>query len=205
MRQNHTEEFLAEDFGVWQPTISRTPKNDRNSTATRLSPSRTLSGRGFVQHHRDCDRGWRPGPTYNWRTPQDCTYTAVNTTVGGFNHQILCTLEGTPLVITDPVAGVHHDAFAYRWHALGQPLDPHKVIADKGCQRLDLIAPAKNPPGGELADDEKYLNRLINHYQVVVEHVIAHFKCWRALSAIFRRPLASYRKVFSVVRALFFW
>ena len=84
-------------------------------------------------------------------------------------------------------------------------LDPHDTLADKGYQGLDLITPVKKLPGAELTDDEKHLNRHINHHRVVIERVIAHFKCWRVLSSIFRRPLTSYRRVFSVVRALFFW
>ena len=84
-------------------------------------------------------------------------------------------------------------------------LDPHDTLADKGYQGLDLITPVKKLPGGELTDDEKHLNRHINHHRVVIERVIAHFKCWRVLSSIFRRPLTSYRRVFSAVRALFFW
>ena len=123
----------------------------------------------------------------------------------GFNHQIICTLDGVPLVITDPVPGAHHDTFAYRWHGLDRFLDPHDTLADKGYQGLDLITPVKKLPGAELTDDEKHLNRHVNHHRVVIERVIAHFKCWRVLSSIFRRPLTSYRRVFSVVRALFFW
>ena len=65
-------------------------------------------------------------------------------------------------------------------------LDPHDTLADKGYQGLDLITPVKKLPGGELTDDEKHLNRHINHHWVDIERVIAHFKCWRVLSSIFR-------------------
>ena len=71
----------------------------------------------------------------------------------GFNHQIICTLDGVPLVITDPVPGAHHDTFAYWWHGLDRFLDPHDTLADKGYQGLDLITPVKKLPGGELTDD----------------------------------------------------
>ena len=143
-------------------------------------------------------------PTYNWHGPGMRLYSGKHH-CAGFNHQIICTLDGVPLVITDPVPGAHHDTFAYRWHGLDRFLDPHDTLADKGYQGLDLITPVKKLPGAELTDDEKHLNRHINHHRVVIERVIAHFKCWRVLSSIFRRPLTSYRRVFSVVRALFFW
>ena len=67
-------------------------------------------------------------------------------------------------------------------------LDPHDTLADKGYQGLDLITPVKKLPGAELTDDEKHLNQHINHHRVVIERVIAHFKRWRVLSSIFRRP-----------------
>ena len=34
----------------------------------------------------------------------------------GFNYQIICTLDGTLLVITGSATGTHHDAFAYQYH-----------------------------------------------------------------------------------------
>lgn len=83
--------------------------------------------------------------------------------------------RGTPRHVCVPV-----------WHGLDRFLDPHDILADKGYQGLDLITPVKKLPGGELTDDEKHLNRHINHHRVVIERVIAHFKCWRVLSSIFR-------------------
>lgn len=124
-------------------------------------------------------------PTYNWHGPGMRLYSGKHH-CAGFNHQIICTLDGVPLVITDPVPGAHHDTFAYRWYGLDRFLDPHDTLADKGYQGLDLITPVKKLPGGELTDDEKHLNRHINHHRVVIERVIAHFKCWRVLSSIFR-------------------
>lgn len=96
----------------------------------------------------------------------------------GFNHQTICTLDRTPLVITDPVPGTHHDAFAYRYHGLDRFLDPNDVLADKGYQGLGLITPTKKPPNRELTDEDRQVNRQLNHHRVVVvERVIAHFKC----------------------------
>ncbi|WP_455119921.1 transposase family protein [Rothia dentocariosa] len=75
----------------------------------------------------------------------------------------------------------------------------------KATKDSDSPPPAKKPPGGKLTKTDKQLNRRINRHRVVIERVIAHVKCWRVLSAIFRRPMTSYRRVFSVVRAVFFW
>ena len=168
LRQNQTEEFLAEDFGVSQPTISRILNTIETALLHVLAPAVPPIPETLLQ--------------------------SSGTVI----------VDGT-LVPTYPVPGAHHDTFAYRWHGLDRFLDPHDTLADKGYQGLDLITPVKKLPGGELTDDEKHLNRHINHHRVVIERVIAHFKCWRVLSSIFRRPLTSYRRVFSVVRALFFW
>uniref|UniRef100_UPI003FA366B6 transposase family protein n=1 Tax=Rothia dentocariosa TaxID=2047 RepID=UPI003FA366B6 len=48
----------------------------------------------------------------------------------GFNYQIICTLDGTLLVITGSATGTHHDAFAYQYHDLNQFIDPNDAIAE---------------------------------------------------------------------------
>ena len=48
-------------------------------------------------------------------------------------------------------------------------------------------------------------NRRVNRLRSVVERVIAQVKTWRVLYSGFRRPLGSYGRVFSVVRALIFF
>jgi len=204
LRQNQTEEFLAEDFGVSQPTISRILNTIETALLHVLAPAVPPIPETLLQSSGTVIVDGTLVPTYNWHGPGMRLYSGKHH-CAGFNHQIICTLDGVPLVITDPVPGAHHDTFAYRWHGLDRFLDPHDTLADKGYQGLDLITPVKKLPGGELTDDEKHLNRHINHHRVVIERVIAHFKCWRVLSSIFRRPLTSYRRVFSVVRALFFW
>ncbi len=80
-------------------------------------------------------------------------------------------------MITDPVPEAHHDTFAYRYHGLDRSLDPNDVLADKGYQGLGLITPTKKPPNRELTDEDRQVNRQLNHHRVVVERVIAHFKC----------------------------
>ena len=204
LRQNQTEEFLAEDFGFSQPTISRILNKIETALLHVLAPAVPPIPETLLQSSGTVIVDGTLVPTYNWHGPRMRLYSGKHH-CAGFNHQIICTLDGVPLVITYPVPGAHHDTFAYRWHGLDRFLDPHDTLADKGYQGLDLITPVKTLPGGELTDDEKHLNRHINHHRVVIERVIAHFKCWRVLSSIFRRPLTSYRRVFSVVRALFFW
>ena len=49
----------------------------------------------------------------------------------GFTHQVICTLSGKLLAITDPVPGARHDVYAFRFHQLERFLD-ESALADKG-------------------------------------------------------------------------
>lgn len=77
-------------------------------------------------------------PTYNWHVPGMRLYSGKHHR-SGLNHQIICTLDGVPLVITDPVPG----------HTMtllptgGKSHNPHDVLADKGYQGLGLITPIR--------------------------------------------------------------
>lgn len=65
--------------------------------------------------------------------------------------------------------------------------------------------PVKRKPGVKMAKAVKDNNRVINKLRVVVERVIAQIKTWRIFHTGFRRPVASYGRVFSVVRGLVFY
>lgn len=80
LRQNQTEEFLAEDFGVSQPTISRTLNKIETALLHVLAPAvppipeTLLQSSGIVI----VDGTLVPPIT---GMVQECAYTAVNTTV----------------------------------------------------------------------------------------------------------------------------
>lgn len=71
-------------------------------------------------------------------------------------------------MITDPAAGVHHNAFAYQYHSLDRFLDSKDILADKEYQRLHLIYPVKKPPSGTFIDKDKDMNQQVNGYQTVI-------------------------------------
>ncbi|WP_228008253.1 transposase family protein [Rothia terrae] len=121
----------------------------------------------------------------------------------GFNHQVICTVDGKLLAITDQLPGARHDAYCFKKHGLEKYLDK-TTLADKGYVGLGLLTPVKHKPGVKMSKAVKENNRVINKLRVVVERVIAHIKTWRVLHMGFRRPLSSYQRVFSVVRGLVF-
>ena len=121
-----------------------------------------------------------------------------------YNHQVICTLNGKLLAITDPIPGARYGVYAYRFHQLERFLD-ESTLADKGYIGLGLLTPTKRKPGVKMRATVKENNRRINRLRSVVERVIAQIKIWRVLHTGFRRPLSLYVRVFSVVRALIFF
>ena len=122
----------------------------------------------------------------------------------GFNHQIICTIDGKLLAITDSLPGARHDPYAFRVHGLERYLDD-TTLADKGYVGLGLLTPVKRRSGVKMPKAVKDNNRVINGLRSVVERVIVQVKTWRVLHSDFRRLLRSYSRVFLVVWALIFF
>lgn len=135
-------------------------------------------------------------PTWNWRS-QGTTNFSGKHKKAGFNHQVICTLDGRLLAITDPLPGARDDAHAFRAHGLERLLDS-STLADQGYIGFWgwLPRPGATKPAGTPAD-VKAVNRFINSRRAVVERVIAQIKMWPVLHTGFRRALGSYSRVFS--------
>ena len=134
-------------------------------------------------------------PTWNWRSLGKTNFSGKHKRAG-FNHQVICTLDGRLLATTDPLPWARCDAHAFRAHGLDQLLDS-STLADKGYVGLGLAAPARCKPGQGLSRQQKKNNQVLNRLRSVVERVIAHMKTWRILHTGFRRPLRVYGRVFS--------
>ncbi|MGH1979259.1 transposase family protein [Rothia sp. L_38] len=200
-RHNLTQEALAHLFDVSQPTISRTISTIEKALEKILSPLvPTLEGNLKAPGSLVIDGTLIP--TWNWRSQGKRNFSGKYKRAG-FNHQVICTLDGRLLAITDPLPGARHDAHAFRAHGLDEFLDS-STLADKGYVGLGLATPAKRKPGVKLTKEQKRNNRVLNRLRSVVERVIAQVKTWRVLHSGFRRPLSLYQRVFSVVRGLLF-
>ncbi|WP_237186306.1 transposase [Rothia nasimurium] len=200
-RHNLTEELLAELFAVSQSTVSRAINTIEKTLEKILTP--------LTQPLKESLKA--PGslvvdgtliPTWNWRSLGKTNFSGKHKRAG-FNHQVICTLDGKLLAITDPVPGARHDAYAFKHHGLERYLD-ESTVADKGYIGLGLATPARRKPGQRLSREQRRNNRVLNRLRSVVERVIAHIKTWRILHTGFRRPLGLYGRVFAVVRGLVF-
>ena len=200
-RHNLTEELLAELFTASQPTISRAINTIEKALETILKPlnkplKESLKAPGSLVVDGTLI------PTWNWRLLGKTNFSGKHKRAG-FNHQVICTLDGRLLAITDPVPGARHDAHAFRAHGLDKLLDS-STLADKGYVGLGLATPARRKPGVRLSREQRRNNRVLNRLRSVVERVIAQIKIWRVLHTGFRRPVGVYGRVFSVVRGLVF-
>ena len=119
-RHNLTEELLAEFFNISQPTVSRTI----NLMEKALDAPGSLVIDGTLV------------PTWNWRSRGKANFSGKHKRAG-FNHQVICTIDGKLLAITNPLPGVRHDAFAFKEHGLKKYPDS-TTLADKEVCRFGV-------------------------------------------------------------------
>ena len=143
-------------------------------------------------------------PCWSWRKHPELYSGKHHTT--GHNVQVVASLEGRVLHISDPLPGKTHDIAALRQHGLDAALDLSNTIADKGYQGLpDAITPIKKPRGGELDDQDRAINHDINSLRAAVELANAHIKNWKILHTDYRRPLKTFNTTLNAVRGLIFF
>lgn len=119
-------------------------------------------------------------PAWNWRSLEKINFSGKHKRAG-FNHQVICTVDGKLLAITDQLPGARHDAYCFKEHGLEKYLD-ETTLADKGYVGLGLLTPAKRKSGVKTPRDVKDNNRVINKLRAVVERVIAQIKTWRVFA-----------------------
>ena len=107
LRHNLTEELLADIFRVSQPTISRAIHRIENAleklpelSVPALETLKNVPGSLVVDGTLI--------PVWNWASPGQTLFSGKHKRTG-FNHQVICTLNGRLLAITDPVPGARHD------------------------------------------------------------------------------------------------
>ncbi|WP_372237681.1 transposase family protein [Rothia nasimurium] len=166
-RHNLTQEALAHLFEVSQPTISRTISTIERALEKVLTPlTRPLKESLKVSGSLVVDGTLIP--TWNWRSQSEINFSGKRKRAG-FNHQVICTLDGRLLAITDPLPGARHDAHAFKAHGLDQLLDV-STLADKGYVGLNLATPTKRRPGQRLLrEQQQKKNRVLNWLRSVVE------------------------------------
>jgi hypothetical protein len=85
------------------------------------------------------------------------------------NVQVVCTLDGELVWISDPIEGARHDVFCLDESGALHTLDPRDWTGDKGYVGRGMITPIKKIPELELLDWQKSFNTAINRTRAVVE------------------------------------
>lgn len=78
-------------------------------------------------------------PSWNWRYGGKTNFSGKHKRVE-LKHQVICTLDGRLLAITDPLPGARHEAHEFRDHKLDEFLES-LTLADKSYVGLGLANP----------------------------------------------------------------
>lgn len=201
LRRNRVQCELAETYGVSQSTISRaiaviTPLLSRAlaryvTTAEHLKPHRQYIVDGTLL------------PCWSWTDRPGLRSGKHKTT--GVNVQVVGTLDGELVWISDPVDGARHDVFCLDESGVLDSLDPSDWTGDKGYVGRGIVTPFKKTSGEGLLDWQKEFNTAINRLRAVIERLIANFKNWRILHTDYRRPFDTFRTTISAVVGLHFY
>jgi hypothetical protein len=201
MRRNRVQVELAETYEVSQSTISRaitvvTPVLERLlrpyvPTADELDDQKQYLVDGTLL------------PCWSWAAHPEL-YSGKHKTTG-LNVQVVGTLDGELVWISDPIGGSRHDIHCLRESgALTSDAAPNWT-GDKGYVGAGMLTPIKKPVHRDLLDWEKKFNTQVNKIRYVIEQIIANFKTWRIMHTDYRRPLATFATTISAVVGLHFY
>jgi len=205
LRQNATQEYIADMRDASQPTISRYVAvlvpivksvleefAPSASDAIELVRGRVVLVDGTLT------------PCWSYEEHQELWNKKHKRT--GFNAQLISLLDGTAVWISGPLPGKTHDARAFKETGAADILDAvGGGFGDKGYQGTGLVTPKKKPKGGELTLSDKEYNSQISSFRAPIERLVAHFKNWKIFHTDYRRPYSTYSDAFDAARALFFF
>ncbi|MGH1978756.1 helix-turn-helix domain-containing protein, partial [Rothia sp. L_38] len=111
-RHNLTEELLAALYHVSQPTVSRTINRIETALDKILKPliqplEKALKAPGSLAIDGTLI------PVWSWRSLGKNNFSGKRKRAGCI-HQVICTIDGKLLVITDPLPGARNDAYAFK-------------------------------------------------------------------------------------------
>lgn len=200
LRQNLAQTVAADWFGVSQPTVSRVFR--------RFAP---LIGQALCLHTPPLPDALRGRvvlvdgaliPTGDRASHRKENYNAKHRRAG-VCVQVLATLDGTLLAVTDPVEGRTHDSNAYTLTGLDRLLTDNQVLADLGYQGTPAIRPRRKRPGHKKhTPEDKTWNTSVSRIRWAVEHAIAHLKDWKILATGYRARLAELPTIIRIVTSL---
>ena len=201
LRRNRVQWELAETYGVSQSTVSRaisavTPLLARALARFVPVAEELIPGRQYIVDGTLL-------PCWSWAS-RPRLYSGKHKTTG-MNVQVVCTLDGELVWVSDPIEGARHDVFCLDESGVLHTLDPRDWTGDKGYVGRGMITPIKKIQTRGLLDWQKDFNTAINRTRAVVERVIANLKNWRILHTDYRRPFASFTTTISAAIGLLFY
>jgi hypothetical protein len=142
-------------------------------------------------------------PCWSWASHRQL-YSGKHKTTG-LNVQILGTLDGELVWISDPVDGYRHDTYCLRESGALTLNAAGNWTGDKGYVGTGMLTPNKKLAHRDLPDWEKNFNTQINQIRYVIEQIIANFKTWRIMHTDYRRPHATFTTTIATVVGLHFY
>lgn len=200
-KANVTEKFIAEQFAIAQPSVSRIIAEVEPMIAAVLADA--VPGLQEALRGSSAVIDGSLFPCWSW-TDRPELYSGKHKTTG-HNCQVVVDLNGRLVHMSDPMPGSMHDAKALDESKIAQMVNIEQSVADKGYQGKGPITPVKKLPKGDLTDDDKKFNSEINKIRYVVERAIANLKIWRIFHTDYRRPLSTFKTAFAAIRSLIFF
>jgi hypothetical protein len=203
LRQNLTQTVAADLLGISQPTVSRIFRRIApligQVTCLHTPPlPDALAGRVVLVDGALI-------PTDDHASHRKANFNAKHRQAG-MTVQVLATLDGTLLAVTDPVEGRTHDKTAYTLTGLAELLADNQVVADLGYQGTHTIRPRRKRPGHKKhTPEDKVWNTSVSRIRWAVEHAIAHLKDWKILATGYRARLAELPAIIRIVACLEFY
>jgi hypothetical protein len=200
LRQNLAQTVAADLFGVSQPTVSRIFRRIAPLIGQVTCPHtpplpEALAGRVVLVDGALI-------PTDDHASHRKENFNAKHRQAG-VTVQVLATLDGTLLAVTEPVEGRTHDKTAYTLTGLADLLADNEVIADLGYQGTPTIRPRRKRPGHKKhTPEDKTWNTSVSRIRWAVEHAIAHLKDWKILATGYRARLAELPTLIRIVTTL---
>ena len=124
--------------------------------------------------------------------------------------QVVVNAQGRIGHVSESVPGSKHDLTLERQSKVNEQLPSQiELMGDKGYQGLQndnpdrtVELPVRKPPGQELTDEQKALNRVLAGTRIVVEHTLAHMKIFQVLSQVYRHARDAYSSIFRLIAGL---
>ncbi|SFT84798.1 Helix-turn-helix of DDE superfamily endonuclease [Actinopolyspora lacussalsi subsp. righensis] len=139
-------------------------------------------------------------PTGN-RSDQDKLYSGKRRQ-SGVGAQVVATLYGRLLTVSEIFRGSTHDVTAFRNSSLASLLNQSNAIADGGYRGTNMVIPIRKPNGYELDADRAAFNAALTGWRAPAERVIAHLKNWNILATGYHRRLCHLQRVVHIITRL---